>query len=55
MENVKDKKKDPLEHTRYGEGNKPSTNDMPVPNPLKTPLTSTNATDSHDFKIREQA
>ena len=51
-ENVKEKKKyDPLEHTRYGEGNTPSTNDMPIPNPLKTPLTITNSKDEHDFKI----
>lgn len=42
---------DPLEHTRYGEGNTPSSHDLPVPNPLTTPLTATNAKDEHDFKI----
>lgn len=42
---------DPLEHTRYGEGNHPSTNEMPIPNPLYKPLVITNAKDKHDFKM----
>lgn len=36
------KRHDPLEHTRYGEGNTPSTNDTPVSAPLTKPLVVTN-------------
>jgi hypothetical protein len=43
------KRIDPLEHTRYGEGNHPSTNEEPVPVPLTKPLTMTNVKDEHDF------
>lgn len=45
------KRHDPLEHTRYGEGNSPSTNENPVPVPLTQPLTITNQKDEHDFKM----
>jgi len=38
-----------LEHTRYGEGNHPSTNEEPVPVPLTKPLVITNCKDEHDF------
>ena len=31
---VQKKRIDPLEHTRYGEGNSPSTNQSPAPVPL---------------------
>jgi hypothetical protein len=38
-----------LEHTRYGEGNHPSTNENPVPAPMTKPLVITNVKDEHDF------
>ena len=40
---------DPLEHTRYGEGNTPSSHDLPIPNKLEKPLVITNVKDEHDF------
>lgn len=43
------KRIDPLEYTRYGEGNHPSTNEEPVPAPLTQPLTFTNIKDEHDI------
>ena len=43
------KQPDPLEHTRYGEGNHPSTNEVPIPEHLVKPLVITNVKDEHDF------
>ena len=40
---------DPLEHTRYGEGNHPSSNENPIPKHLVKPLTPTNQKDEHDI------
>jgi hypothetical protein len=40
-----------LEHTKYGEGNKPSTNEEPVPVPLTKPLVITNVKDEHDYTM----
>ena len=40
---------DPLEHTRYGEGNHPSTNEKPIPDVFVKPLVITNVKDEHDF------
>ena len=43
------KQPDPLEHTRYGEGNHPSTNEKPIPDVFVKPLVITNVKDEHDF------
>ena len=45
------KQPDYLEHTRYGEGNHPSTNEKPIPENLVSPLVITNSKDEHDFKM----
>jgi hypothetical protein len=39
---VKKEQPDYLEHTRYGEGNHPSSNENPIPKNLVKPLTPTN-------------
>ena len=48
---AEEKKIDPLEHTRYGEGNHPTTNESPLGRglPLTKPLTITNCKDEHDY------
>jgi hypothetical protein len=45
------KQPDYLEHTRYGEGNHPSTNEKPIPDHFVQPLVITNGKDEHDFKM----
>jgi len=45
------KQPDYLEHTRYGEGNHPSTNEKPIPEHFVKPLVITNIKDEHDFKM----
>ena len=40
---------DPLEHTRYGEGNSPSSHEKPIPDVFSKPLVITNVKDQHDF------